>query len=179
MATYIERALFVVAPQNFGKSTLLRSMFRDPRLGTDGEIPTAPKLPDDFRLSGERRLYLRLTSPHEAGETLDEFIKKTKGKMVDGRWCFAGPLHPSPLKKMPTAPFAIQRFIEKFDPERVRAVLLWPSHNPDEDGVFGPDVVEDLLGDFQEIDKRIEAVCVDGRHRGRNGLVLADFFDFV
>jgi len=179
MATYVERALFVVAPQNFGKSTLLRSMFRDPRLGNAGEIPTALKLPDDFRLSGERRLYLRLASPHEAGETPDEFIKKTKGKMVDGRWCFAGPLHPSPLKKMPDATTAIHRFIDEFDPERVRVAILWPSHNPDEDGMFGPDVVEDLLDDVQAIDRRVEAVCLDGRQRGRSGLVLADFFDFV
>lgn len=38
MSTYLERALFVVAPQNFGKSTLLRSMFNDPRLGNDGDL---------------------------------------------------------------------------------------------------------------------------------------------
>lgn len=33
MPTYLERALFLVAPQNFGKSTLLRSMFNDAQLG--------------------------------------------------------------------------------------------------------------------------------------------------
>lgn len=179
MSTYIERALFVIAPQNFGKSTLLRSMFNDPRLGNNGDIPTSRKLRDVVRLSGERRLYLRLTSPHEAGETLGKFIEKTKGKMDDGRWCFAGPLHPSPLKNMPTAASAIQKFITTFDPERVRAVLLWPSHNPDDDDVFDSYTVEELLGALQKIDKRVETVCVDGRQRGRNGLVLADFFDFT
>lgn len=98
MSTYLERALVVVAPQNFGKNTLLRSMFNDPRLGNNGEIPKARRLRDVVRLSGERRLYLRLTSPHEGGETLGEFIGKTNSKMVDGRWCFAGRCIPNRQK---------------------------------------------------------------------------------
>ena len=76
MSTYVERALFIVAPRNFGKSTTLRSMFRDHRLGTAGKIPKAPKLPDEYRLGNERRLYLRLTSPHEANESLKATLKK-------------------------------------------------------------------------------------------------------
>ena len=35
---YVERALFVVAPQDSGKSTQLRSIFLDRRFGKDGEI---------------------------------------------------------------------------------------------------------------------------------------------
>ena len=154
-------------------------MFRDPRLGNKGVIPTASKISDSFHLSGERRLYLRFTSPHEVGESLDAFINKTRRKMVSGRWCFAGPLHPDSLQKMPGATVVIQRFIKEFDPERVRIVVLWPSHNPDEDGAFGADVIENLLDDLQGIDERVETVCVDGRQRWKNGLVLADFFDFA
>jgi hypothetical protein len=41
-------------------------MFRDIRLGTDGNIPTETNLAEFYRLSTERCLYLRLTSPHEA-----------------------------------------------------------------------------------------------------------------
>jgi hypothetical protein len=36
---YFERALFIVGEQNSGKSTQLRSMFRDVRLGTSGIVP--------------------------------------------------------------------------------------------------------------------------------------------
>lgn len=91
------------------------------------------------------------------------------------RW----PLHPYPPKNMPTAASAIQHFIKNFDPEWVRAMLLWPSHYRDDDDIFGSDVVEGLLGVLERIDKRVETMCVDGRQRGRNGLVLADFFDFT
>ena len=37
---YIERALFVIGDQDTGKSTQLRSMFLDGRLGNQGEVPT-------------------------------------------------------------------------------------------------------------------------------------------
>ncbi len=117
-------------------------MFRDPRLGTKGDIPTVAKLTDDFRLGADRRLYLRLTSPHEAGESLNDFIGKTRGKMTDGRWCFAGPLHPGAFKQMPDAAATVGQFIADFDPERVRVVALWPSHHVDENEEFGPDTVE-------------------------------------
>ncbi|WP_258127443.1 hypothetical protein [Achromobacter anxifer] len=110
---------------------------------------------------------------------LGEFIGKTKGKMVDGRWCFDGPRHPYPLENMPTAASAIRNFIKYFDPERVRALPLCPSHHCDGDDIFGSDGVEDPLGVLQRIGKRLETVCVDGRHRGRNDLVLAEFFDFT
>jgi hypothetical protein len=65
---YFERALFIVGEQNSGKSIQLRSMFRDARLGTEGEIPAAAHLREMYRLSNERCLHLRLTSPHEMGE---------------------------------------------------------------------------------------------------------------
>ena len=67
---HFERALFVVGEPNSGKSNQLRRMFRDVRLGTGGDIPTERRLPELYRLSNELCLYLRLTSPHEAGETI-------------------------------------------------------------------------------------------------------------
>jgi hypothetical protein len=44
---YLERALFVVGNRHTGKSTQLRSMILDVRLGSNGRIPTERK-PDDF-----------------------------------------------------------------------------------------------------------------------------------
>ena len=91
MAAYhFERALFVGGETNSGISNQLRSMFREIRLGTDGNIPTERKLPELYRLSNERCLYLRLTSPHEAKETIGRkhgrngptnFLEKTAQKI--------------------------------------------------------------------------------------------------
>lgn len=67
---HIERALFMIGDQNTGKSTQLRSMFLDWRLGNQGNIPTARNVRNMYALSNERWLYLRLTSPHEMRETL-------------------------------------------------------------------------------------------------------------
>ena len=103
---HFERALFVVGEPNSGKSNQLRSMFRDVRLGTGGNIPTGRRLDEVYRLSNERSLYLRLTSPHEAGESLGKkrrkrnFLEKT-AQIIDEnaprfgrRWNFAGALQP-------------------------------------------------------------------------------------
>lgn len=40
---YLERVLFVVGNRHTGKSTQLRSMFLDVRLGSNGQIPTERK----------------------------------------------------------------------------------------------------------------------------------------
>jgi hypothetical protein len=117
MAAYhFGRALFVVGEPNSGKSNQLRSMFRDIRLGTDGNIPRKRKLPDFYRLSNERCLYLRLTSPHEAKESLGRkhgrnsptnFLEKTAKKIQENtprfgrRWNFAGALQPHARLYMP------------------------------------------------------------------------------
>lgn len=97
----LERALFVVAPGDSGKSTQLRSIFLDHRFGKYGQIPKRRKLRETYHISNERRLYLRLTSPHEVKESPAEFIDKTRLKMLSGRWCFACPLHPNALHRMP------------------------------------------------------------------------------
>ena len=46
----LERVLFVVGTRHSGKSTQLRSMFRDVRFGTGGIIPKQRKLDDFYRL---------------------------------------------------------------------------------------------------------------------------------
>ena len=78
---YVERALFMIGDQNMGKSTQLRSMFLDWRLGNQGNVPTARNVQNTYALSNERWLYLRLTSPHEAGENLNKFLQKCANKM--------------------------------------------------------------------------------------------------
>lgn len=176
---YLERALFVVAPQDSGKSTTLRSLFLDRRLGTDGVPPpskTQPRLDETYHLSNERRLYLRLSSPHEAGETPTEFIRKTRGKMDDGRWCYAGPFQPNKLNKMPDVVASVQAFARAFGPERIRVAFLSPQRKGLTMDTFVPG--RDLTKELLAIPK-VEVMCLDGRERNKNGLLLSDFFDFT
>ena len=179
MPLFVERALFIVAPQDSGKSTALRSMFADPRLGTRGVVPKSKdklRLPADYRLSRERRLYLPLTSLHEYGETLREFVDKTRGSMDSGRWCYAGPFQPDAYKNMPDVVDCVAAFVEAFEPERVRVAFLSPNrHGQCVDTVLpGRDLSHELLSI-----ESVEVMFLDGRRRGKNGLVLADFFDFT
>lgn len=175
----LERALFVVAPRHCGKSTQLRSIFRDRRFGRNGRVPASSKkkLDETYYLSNERRLYLRLTSPHEVGENLDGFLQKTKHKMISGRWCFVAPLHPVPFRNMPDVVRSIRTFVRFFDPERVRVVLLSPNRRNIAVTDFLPG--HDLCAALLAIDDRVEVICIDARQRETNGLVLADFFDFT
>ncbi|HKW35855.1 MAG TPA: hypothetical protein VJN92_22810 [Candidatus Acidoferrum sp.] len=87
---HLERVLFVVAGRHCGKSTQLRSLFRDVPLGNGGEIPSERKAKDFHRLTNERFLYLRLSSPHELKESPKEFLRKTREKVEDApvawRW---------------------------------------------------------------------------------------------
>src|SRR5438105_11615357 len=70
---HFERVLLVCGEQNSGKSRLLRHMLGDARLG--GEVPATPRVPARA-LSRERCLAVRFTSPHEAGETMEKFLRK-------------------------------------------------------------------------------------------------------
>ncbi len=179
MPVFLERALFVVGPQNSGKSTQLRSIFRDPRLGANGQIPPGSekhKLAEIHTISNERRLYLRLTSPHEVGETPKGFLDKTRKKMVSGRWCFAAPLQPDAFKRMPDVVESVKRFTEALEPERVRVIFLSPTRHGEMLSDFPPD--RDLRGELLHIN-RVEVACIDARRRDSNGLFLADFFDFT
>ena len=170
----IERVLLVAGAQDTGKSIQLRAMFRDPRLGTAGEIPTQPRLREAYPLSPGRRLYLRLMSPHENEETLEEFLDKIASKTLAGRWCVASAvqLEASPL--MPDLPAVVVAIHRRFSPERIRIALLTPDRN----GVPLVDANRHLE-ELREAAEGVEVMCVDARTRGGNGLLLADVFDFA
>ena len=177
---YVERALFLIGDQNTGKSTQLRSMFLDQRLGKMGHIPSARNLVDSYPLSNERWLYLRLSSPHEANETIDQFLDKCDSKMLPGatearRWNFSGALQVSATDNLPGGPKVIEAFNQRFSPERVRAVILspdWSGRTMD-------------WSDVQCLTKALrampncEVMTVDATHRQANGLMYADYFDFT
>lgn len=186
---YFERALFVVGDPNSGKSTQLRSMFRDVRLGTGGAIPAPGNLPEMYRLSNERGLYLRMTSPHEAGEYIDarsavddaiNFLDKTEEKIAANtphagrRWNFACPLQPNGVKLMPDVVTTCAAFIRRFHPERTRVVFL----SPDWQGTVLQAQGVALNPALQSIPS-VEVCWIDAQDRTANGLLLADYFDFT
>lgn len=178
---YVERALFLIGDPNTGKSTQLRSMFLDWRLGHEGQVPKAPKLPEIYRLSNERRLYLRLTSPHETDETLEKFLDKCDNKMCPSeaggsRWNFAGPLQVSPTDNLPEGPRkVIEAFNEHFSPERVRAVIL----SPDRSGkTMDWSDIRSLTNELRSM-SNCEVITVDATDRSANGLMYADYFNFT
>ena len=89
---YFERALFIVGEQNSGKSTQLRSMFRDVRLGTGGKDSRRDENSGDVPTIERALSDIRLTSPHEAGEWIkrrprdddeaENFLEKTEDKLA-------------------------------------------------------------------------------------------------
>lgn len=174
---YVQRALFVVGEPNSGKSNQLRSIFRDARLGTGGKIPRGqPKLPETYRLSNECCLYLRLTSPHEMGESLNEFLRKTEDIIKRNtpqpgrRWVVYCALQPDAAKRMPGLVRICGAFLRRFNPERLRVVFLSPDrHGNDLQQAHTP------LVDRLREDSEIEICWVDARDREANGLLLADF----
>lgn len=177
---YVERALFLLGDQNTGKSTQLRSMFVDRRFGHDGNVPTARNLANSYSLGNHRRLYLRLTSPHEAGENIDAFLEKCDYEMSVSttnvcRWNFAGALQVTATDSMGPGPEVIGAFNERYSPERVRAVVL----SPDRLGNTMP--WEDVRKLTQELRKtpHCEVIFADATERHANGLVYTDFFDFT
>ena len=185
---HFERALFVVGEPNSGKSNQLRSMFEDIRLGTGGDIPTERRLPELYRLSNERCLYLRLTSPHEAGETIGtkrhgqtNFLEKTVETIEENtprmgkRWNFAGALQPGARKHMPDVVKTCRAFVRYFEPERTRVVFL----SPDRHGRSLQETQHMGLVDRLREISSVEVCWIDARNRTVNGLLLAGFFDFT
>jgi hypothetical protein len=177
---HFERALFVVGEPNSGKSTQLRSMFRDVRLGHNGDIPISPKLRDVYRLSNERSLYVRITSPHENRESLKGFLDKTEDKITKNRsygvrWNFACPLQPNPAYRMPDVVTTIRAFVPRFKPERTRVVFLSPDwHGANLQEAAHSAFVKPLLAI-----RSVETCWINALNRTANGLLLADFFDFT
>jgi hypothetical protein len=170
----IERILLVAGAQGTGKSTQLRAMFRDPRLGTDGCIPEQRNLPDAYELSPSRRLYLRLTSPHEARMSLEEFLQKISDKATSGRWCVASAVQVEASRQMPDLRSTVRAICQRFSPERVRVALL----SPDREGSQLEDIGRHLA-DLRDAADATEVMCVDARTPDRNGLLLVDTFDFA
>ena len=170
---YVERILLLAGVPNTGKSTQLRSMFLDTRLGLGGEIPEPRNLPNTFELSPGRRLYLRLMSPHEAGECLERFLDKIEEQTYGGhRWNVASAVQIDAAWNMPDLGEIVAALDERFAPERIRVAIL----SPDRQG----DVLADtpaLMEELREV-ASCETLCIDARSRRRNGLLLADTFDF-
>ena len=171
----ISRALFVVGLQDSGKSAQLRSMFIDPRFGTDGQVPTTRNVKEIIQLGDDLRLYLRLTSPHESNESVEQWLSKIINRTLAGEWCVAGALQPLPDKKMPSAVQAVKAFLETFEHVRVRVVFLSPDrHTQCAHESFD---VYDLTTQMRSLPK-VESMSIDARDRKANGLLLTDFFDF-
>ena len=169
----IERVLLVAGAPNAGKSVQLRSMFRDPRFGTSGDIPGARNLAETYALSPFRSLYLRLTSPHERGETLKGFLQKIATKTVFGRWNVASAVQIDAANSMPDLVKVVDAIDSRFSPERIRVVLL----SPDQHGVLLASATA-VMAAFHR-NKVCEVICIDARSRDSNGLLLADTFDFA
>jgi len=174
---YVERALFIVGEQNAGKSSQLRSIFRDWRFNTEGKVPTAKNLVDCYWLSDTRTLYLRMTSPHEYDDSLEEFLDKAQGKFSDGnRWNFASPLQPYAARGCGSAAEVVKAFEKRFSPERIRVVILDPNCS----GLNRhPDEMRDLVDAQRKIAEKVEVLVCDARSMVGNGLIYADFFDFT
>ena len=177
---YIERALFVIGDQDTGKSTQLRSMFLDWRLGTQSKVPTTKNIPNTYALSDEHWLYLRLTSPHESDETLDKFLDKCAGEMqttrpTARRWNFAGALQPNGPSRLPDGPNVIKGFIQRFTPERIRAVILSPGRSGD----YMPELKHQHLTRTLHALPGVEVMTTDATTQTANGLMYADFFGFT
>jgi hypothetical protein len=169
---WIERFLIVAGASGTGKSTQLRSMFLDPRLGSNSVIPTARNIPDIYKLSPYRSLYLRLTSPHEMRESMDEFFDKIEKKTKSGRWCVASAIQIDAKNKMPGLIAVVKNIESRFDPEIIRVAIL----SPDRKNKKLLDIAK-LLNDLHQ-KTTCEVMVIDARQKTANGLLLFDTFDF-
>lgn len=179
----IERMLFVVGERDAGKSTTLRSMFVDPRLGSKGVVPTmAQRRIRLIALSRERCLFLRLTSPHETGQNVEQFLsrldvaRRRAARLGFRRFNVACAMQPFAANAMPDIVSVCRSVRHYVDPERMRVVLI----DPRQDGVPGPQLSRTNIDHLRQ--NKVELVWIHGSHgltQYPNGFVLADFFDFV
>ena len=176
---YFERALFVVGPPNAGKSYQIRDMFRDVRLNNNGNrlIGTPRK---KYNLSNERKLHVRITSPHESGDDWDTFVKKILKTVQNGRWNFVCAMQTDPTNmqtdqsiKMPFLIDSVTRFLNTFNPERIRICFIYPTYKKLN---IQPRLIYETIESLHKINK-VECCVIDGTNF--NGLFLADFFDFT
>ena len=176
---YVERALFVVAPQIPARAPPCDrcSWIVDWVWEARTRHPNRHRrLPVVHHVSNERHLVLRLTSPHEVSETVEDWLGKFRKTLQDGHWSFACPLQVEPSRQMPDVVDSVNGFIRAFEPERVRVAFLSPDWrgNLADLRTNGRDLTRELwaLGP-------VEVISIDARDRQANGRLLADFFDFT
>ena len=181
---YFERALFVVGPQNSGKSYQIRSMYRDFRLGNWGNPLPNGRRPGKIHLSNERKLFIRIMSPQESGDNWKKFINKMPKAKLNERWNYVCAMQTDPINmdtnptnKMPPLIDCISKFMHAFNPERVRLCFLSPVYY----GMSVPgNILNNTIASLLRLDDRIECCNLNAKEKGINhGLFLADFFDFT
>lgn len=176
---HLERVLLVCGTPNAGKSRLIRQMLGDARLG--GQVPPNGPLPRRA-LSRERCLTGRATSPHEAGETQDEFHAKIDDACRSAwsefwRINYVSAAQPRPRNNMPDVVDICAGLRREFMPERIRVVQLLP----DQWGETASALSRAEIDGLRRLD--VEVLAIDARRSDHvaepgNVRVLADFFDF-
>lgn len=180
---HLERILLICGNQNSGKSTQLRHFRSDPRLGGvvgNQQGPIAP-----LALSRERRLAIRMTSPHEFGDSPADFHAKLdrvcEKAWQDGFWRinYASAVQPRAFKKKPGIVDVCAGLIREFQPERIRVVQL----APDWHGQLSSQLTTQEVDGLRKFDD-VEVITIDARPNANrnptlgNIRILADFFDF-
>lgn len=178
---HLERVLLLCGPSHAGKSHLIRHMLGDPRLG--GQVPVRGPLPVRA-LSSERCLVSRAMSPEEAGETLEQYLRKIDDALViawNSYWRvnYISAIEPVPRGKAPNIVEICRHVKDAFRPERIRIVQLLPDQWGSGGGRLDDDSVELLRG----LDVEIAAIDARRSRSGRdvepgNIRILVDFFDF-
>jgi len=174
--SYLERALFVIGDPGSGKSTQIRSMLQDKRFGEGRVRPTRRNLPNTYWINENRFVYVRLTSPQETQETIDNFVEKCDNEFSwGGRANLICPLQPEPSNNINGAASVIQQFVSRQQPERTRVVILSPHSNG---ALMNEDRLKTLIDEIGKAGS-IEIVMVDARRMDENGFIYADFFDLT
>jgi hypothetical protein len=165
--------LFIIGGQDTGKSSTLRSLFKDHRLGREGTIPTEKKIEEIISLGPTTSLILRLTSPHEYNESSSEFFRKIKKNITPNKsWSFAAPLQPYSFKKMPNLIETINRFQKHFYAHKIIIAFL----DPDRHGNSDRNIVN-LINDLHS-HTNVYCLRIDATIKYRNAFLLSQLLTF-